>query len=194
MKRLRWVVMGLLVAMLLASMGVGWRVLTFPKTLTAGQYDCAIVLGAAVSNSGPSPVFQARLDHAVALYQQNIVETLILTGGVGVGDTRAESEVGAAYAVAQGLSADNLLLDKTSETTPENLLEAQKLMQTNGLKTAVIVSDPLHLHRSQLIANALEMNAVTSATPTTRYRSWQTQLPFLLREVYFTLLFKLMSG
>ena len=87
--------MGFLMAALLAPLTVGLRTLIFPTTLTAGQYDCAIVLGAAVSDSRPSPVFRARLDHGVTLYQKNIVEKLIFTGGIGAGDTQAESAVGA---------------------------------------------------------------------------------------------------
>ena len=191
MKRIRWIVVGLLTAVLLTPLTIGLRALTFPTTLTTGQYDCAIVLGAAVSDNRPSAVFQARLDHGIALYQQNIVEHLIFTGGVGMDDTQAESEVGATYAEARGVSADDVLIEKTSKTTTQNLAEAKKLMQANSLETAIIVSDPLHLHRSQLIANALNMEAVTSATPTTRYRSWKTKFPFLTREIYFTLLFKL---
>lgn len=165
----------------------GLRIVTFPRTIEVGKYDCAIVLGAAVSNNWPTPVFQARLDHGVQLYRQGIVDILIFTGGVGSGDVRAESEVGAAYAAAQGISPGDLLVEKTSETTPQNLLEAQKLMTAAGLGTTVIVSDPLHLYRSSLIAHSLGMDASSSATPTTRYRSWRTKLPFLLREIYFTL-------
>ncbi len=191
MTHIRWMVIGLLAAVLLTPMAVGVRILTFPKTLMAGQFDCAIVLGAAVSNDRPTPVFQARLNHGIALHQQDVVEYLLFTGGIGAGDTQAESEVGATYAETQGVPAGDILIETTSKTTPQNLAEAQALMSASGLETAVIVSDPLHLHRSQLIANALGMEAVTSATPTTRYRSWQTKLPFLLREIYFTLLFKL---
>jgi len=194
MKRLKWVVFGLVIALVLVPVAVGVRTLTFPQTLTTGQYDCAVVLGAAVSDGRPTPVFQARLDHGVGLYQQQIVNTLIFTGGIGTNDSLAESEVGASYAQEQGIPGQDILLERRSTTTPGNLAGAQWLMQRHNLETAVIVSDPLHLYRSQLLANFLGMNAVTSATPTTRYRSWKTKLPFLIREVYFTLHFKLARG
>ncbi len=64
-------------------------------------------------------------------------------------------------------------------------MEAQKQMNLRGLRTAVIVSDPLHLKRAQVMADELGMDAVTSPTPTSRYRSVSARLRFLLRELYF---------
>ena len=68
-----------------------------------GPADAAIVLGAAVWEDAPSPVFAARLDHAITLYHQGRVHALIFTGGVGEGDILAESEVARTYALAQGV-------------------------------------------------------------------------------------------
>ena len=59
------------------------------------------------------------------------------------------------------------------------------MMQKNGLKSAIIVSDPLHMKRAMMMAAGLGIDAVSSPTPTTRYRSLQTKLGFLVRELYF---------
>ncbi|MBK1833919.1 hypothetical protein JIN78_07600 [Roseibacillus ishigakijimensis] len=58
-------------------------------------------------------------------------------------------------------------------------------MNAAGLKSAIIVSDPLHLKRASLMAKDLGIRSVTSPTPTSRYRSLKTKLPFLQREIYF---------
>ena len=58
-------------------------------------------------------------------------------------------------------------------------------MQLHRLKSAIIVSDPLHMKRAVMMAGGLGINAVSSPTPTTRYRSLWTQLGFLIREIYF---------
>ena len=58
-------------------------------------------------------------------------------------------------------------------------------MRDAGMETALIVSDPLHMRRAMEMAEALGIEARPSATPTTRYQSWTTQAPFLLREIYF---------
>jgi uncharacterized SAM-binding protein YcdF (DUF218 family) len=58
-------------------------------------------------------------------------------------------------------------------------------MQKHGLKSAIIVSDPLHMKRAMMMAEDLGIEAASSPTPTTRYRSLQTKLGFLIREIYF---------
>ncbi|HSK21374.1 MAG TPA: YdcF family protein, partial [Longimicrobiales bacterium] len=51
------------------------------------EVDAIVVLGAAQYNGRPSPVLQARLDHALDLYDRGLARHLIFTGGTGVGDT-----------------------------------------------------------------------------------------------------------
>jgi uncharacterized SAM-binding protein YcdF (DUF218 family) len=57
------------------------------------------------------------------------------------------------------------------------------------LESVVIVSDLLHIKRSVLMARDLGMEADPAPTPTTRYRSWRTQIRFLARETFFYLLY-----
>src|SRR5881409_1444680 len=65
--------------------------------------DAIAVLGAAQYNGRPSPVFRARLDHAATLYQRGLAPVVLVTGGVGSGDTVSESEVGRRYLLKAGL-------------------------------------------------------------------------------------------
>ena len=53
------------------------------------------------------------------------------------------------------------------------------------MRTAILVSDPLHLRRAMWMAHDLGLSAVTSPTPTTRYRSWRARFRFLGRELYY---------
>src|SRR4051812_29357233 len=48
--------------------------------------DAIVVLGAAQWDGKPSPVLQARLDHAADLYRAGYAPEIIVTGGVGIGD------------------------------------------------------------------------------------------------------------
>ncbi len=147
--------------------------------------EVAIVLGAAVIDDKPSPVFAARLDHAIDLYKREFVRKIILTGGYGEGDRRAESEAGANYALDRGVPAKHIATETVSHTTKENLIEANRLMGEHGWKTCIIVSDPLHMRRAMAMADDLGMNAKASPTPTSAYQSFSTQFRFLLRELYF---------
>ncbi len=152
--------------------------------------DAAIVLGAAVWGERPSPVFQERINHAIDLYEVGRVEKIIFTGGVD-GDGRSpESVVAQQYAIEQGVAAADILLETESQITWENLVNAQAVAAENGLATFLIVSDPLHMKRAMLMAEDLGMTAYASPTPTTRYRSWRTQIGFLARETFFYLVYR----
>lgn len=148
--------------------------------------DAALVLGAAVWNGRPSPVFAERIHHAITLYQRGQVRSLVFTGGVGSGDTAAEGTVAARYAIARGVPAEAVLVEAASRTTWDNLALAQPLLAANGLRTVVIVSDPHHLRRAGMIARRLGLDHVLSPTPTTRYVGWAPRARQIAREVYFT--------
>ena len=151
----------------------------------AEKADCAIVLGATVYGDRPSPVFEERIRHGIALYQTGLVAKIIFTGGCGTGAEHAESEVAAAYAARAGVPAADLLTERRSRTTQQNLAEAKLLMDAHGLRTAILVSDPLHMRRAMWMAGDLGIAAVPSPTPTTRYRSLKTKLEFLRHELYY---------
>jgi uncharacterized SAM-binding protein YcdF (DUF218 family) len=147
--------------------------------------DAAIVLGAAVHDGAPSPVFAARLDHAIDLRRREIVRFLILTGGVGQADTRAESEVGASYAMARGVPPEQIFTESISHTTRQNLIEARRIMEERRLRSCLLVSDPLHMRRAMQMLVDLGMQGESSPTPSSAYRSFRTQAAFLARELYF---------
>ncbi|MBD2502237.1 YdcF family protein [Anabaena azotica] len=148
--------------------------------------DAAIVLGAAVWGEKPSPVFRERINHAINLYKNGNVKKIIFTGGVGEINEPAEAVVGQRYAIARGVKASDILIETQSRTTSENLQNALAVVGTNQKLTKfLIVSDPLHLKRAVLMARNLGMDAYPSPTPTTRYRSFSSQMEFLGRETYF---------
>ncbi len=179
--------LGLLTILLTISILIGIRITNYSSTITRGRYDCAIVLGAQVNGSQPSPVFRARIDHGIALYQAGIVRHLIFTGGVGDLAQVAESVAAREIALSNGIPNLAILIETVSHTTLENLTTSKQIMRDRGLTTAIIVSDPLHLRRSIDMAQRIGLVATPSATPFTRYVSISSQLPFLLREIYFTI-------
>jgi uncharacterized SAM-binding protein YcdF (DUF218 family) len=163
----------------------GYTVWSFGARDLATRSDCAIVLGAAAQGADPSPVFEERIRHAIDLYKRGVVSRIVFTGGYGEGAGHAESEVAARFAVRAGVPQQDILTETRSRTTRQNLAEAKAVMDAAALRSAVIVSDPLHLKRASLMAKDLGLVAVTSPTATTRYRSAGAQLRFLLREIYF---------
>ena len=164
--------------------GLGGYIWWFGNTDRAERADCIIVLGAAVRNGVPSPVFAERIRHAALLYQQGLAGRIIFTGGLGEGDDIAEGTAGAAFARTLGIPVDAILTETVSRTTWENLEEAQRLMREHSLESSIIVSDPMHMRRSLWIAGRLKMKAHSSPTATSRYRSLGPCARFLLREIY----------
>ena len=149
------------------------------------QADVAIVLGAGASDDAVSPVFRERINHGIWLYENGYVDYLIFTGGFGDGNTKSDAFIAKEYALSQGVPEEVLLIEEKSTITEENLEFAKEIMDANGFKTAIIVSDPLHMKRAMLMAKDYGITAYSSPTPTTMYKSLRSKLPFLLREEFF---------
>lgn len=185
-----------LIAILLAVI-FGYCVLTAVSIISFSEKDetrpadAAIVLGASVYDNSPSPVFCERINHAVDLYNDGYVETIIMTGGVGEGNIRSEADIAREYAEQQGIPAESIYIEENSKITDENLRNAKAIMNEHDLDTALIVSDPLHMKRAMLYAHDHEMKVYSSPTPTSLYRSWKTKLPFLAREVFYYSVYRL---
>lgn len=181
MRVMKWLL--LLVAMTTVYQAVSiWQ---YGKKTEPMKTDAAIVLGAAVWGSEPSPVFRERIHHAIYLYETNAVEMIIFTGGKGAEDELAEAEVAKVYATKKGVPTAAIITEKTSRITEENLRYAKAVAAEFNLQTYTIISDPLHMKRTMLLAKQLDMEAYASPTQTTVYRSLKTKVPFLCREVFY---------
>lgn len=147
--------------------------------------DVAVVLGAGTYDGEVSPVYQERINHGIWLYENGYVEKLILTGGYGEVSSVSDAAAAGRYAVSAGVPETDILLEERSTITQENLLYAKELMDEAGYETALIVSDPLHMKRAMLLAKDTGLEAYSSPTPTSRYKSFRTKGKFLAREVFY---------
>jgi len=127
-----------------------------------------VVLGAAQFNGTPSPVYAARLDHAVALYLHGVAPYLVVTGGKAEGDRTTEAAAGRAYALARGVPATAILVEDRGRTTLESLDRVSDILRGKSINDAVFVSDPTHMLRVLRIAEDLGFTAWGSPTPTSR--------------------------
>ncbi len=126
--------------------------------------DAIVVLGAAQYDGRPSPVLKARLDHAIKLYDDGVARTLIMTGGVGPGDTVSEAVVSRRYAEKHGVPANAILTEREGLSTLESMEAVAALMRGRGLESAVLVSDPFHMLRLKLLALRVGISGYTSPT------------------------------
>jgi len=97
-------------------------IVSLSQNYTEQPQEAAIVLGAATWQDQPSPVFQARIDHAINLYQREIIKKILFTGGLNEGKTHAESVTAKNYALNRGVPHTDILIETTSTTTIENYI------------------------------------------------------------------------
>ncbi|MBP7736924.1 MAG: YdcF family protein [Spirochaetes bacterium] len=159
--------------------------ISYGKSARPVKADAAIVLGAASYGDKPSPVFRERINHAIWLYRRGFVKKIIFTGARDSRNEPAASAVASRYAAGRGVATGDILCEDRSTTTQENLFGARQLAEKNGLTNFLIVSDPLHMKRSMMLAESLGMAVHPAPTPTTRYRGIGSRLAFLAREVYY---------
>jgi uncharacterized SAM-binding protein YcdF (DUF218 family) len=145
--------------------------------------DAIVVLGAAQYNGRPSPVYKARLDHALDLYQRGLAPRIIFTGGTGPGDTISEGEVGRLYALQHGVPNGAIMVDREGMTSRQSVNAAALLMRGLGLRSALMVSDPFHMLRLEVLARREGLRPYRAPTPMTRIdRSSDAWWTFVLRE------------
>ncbi len=149
----------------------------------ARRADVIIVLGSAVwSGERASPSLYARAQHAIMLYQAGYAAHLILCGGIG-GNPPSEAEVMRRLAASAGIPLDALVLEDQSHSTEENLANAKVLMDARGWHSAIIVSDPFHLLRAEIIARDLGIEAYGSgASNSPTYTAAQLRVWYTTRE------------
>ena len=191
MKKLRGKKLAILIPLLIVFLIILFAIITavnithYGKVDEKAHCDVAIILGAATSDGEVSPVYRERINHGIWLYENGYVDYLILTGGIGNGNEMSDACAAKQYAIKKGVPEQVILIEEKSTITEENLEHAKEIMDEFSMDTAIIVSDPLHMKRAMLMASDYGIDACSSPTPTTMYRSAKTQIPFLAREVFF---------
>ena len=95
-------VLALVVAFWAGAAGSTCRLRAMPARIRPRPSDAIGVFGAAEYDGRPSPVYRARLDHALALYHRGIAPLIITLGGNG-GDQYNEGAVGREYLMGMGV-------------------------------------------------------------------------------------------
>lgn len=158
--------MGTLIAVIAAWTASAIAVVVWGGRDRARASDAIVVLGAAQYVGRPSPVLRARLDHALDLWQRGLAPKLIVTGGMGVGDTTSEAAVGRNYALQHGVPDTAILMENEGRTTRESLAAVSVIMRARQMHSAILVSDPFHMLRLRVLSTQYGVDAYTSPTKT----------------------------
>lgn len=127
--------------------------------------DAIVVMGAAEYDGAPSPVYQARLDHAFDLEERGLAPLVITTGGSG-GDARyTEAGVGRDVLIQKGMAAAKILTESHGETTYQSVRAVARILQRRRARTCITVSDGFHLYRVKVLFKAFGIRAYGSPVP-----------------------------
>ncbi len=153
--------------------------------------DAIVVLGSAQYNGVPSSIFEARLEHAVALYEDGVAPVIVTVGGKAAGDEFTEAEAGRDYLANAGIPADALLAVPEGVDTLESMRAVSTAFDEHGWTSAVLVTDPWHALRAERMAEDAGLEAESSPTrqgPAVETRA--TQFRYILRETAAYLLYR----
>ena len=153
--------------------------------------DAIVVLGSAQYNGVPSSIFEARLEHALALYENGVAPVVVTVGGKADGDMFTEAESGRAYLAEAGVSEDALLAVEQGVDTLESMRAVGTAFAERGWDSAVLVTDPWHAMRAERMAEDAGIAAESSPTrqgPAVQTRA--TQFRYILRETAAYLLYR----
>lgn len=126
--------------------------------------DAIVVLGAAQYNGRPSPVLRARLDHALQLYREGLAPRIVVTGGVGRGDTTSEATVGRNYLINRKVPSRAVVAQPQGRSTQASMTAVADWLEAAHLKRVILVSDPFHMLRLRMEARRTNLEAFTSPT------------------------------
>jgi len=151
---------------------LGWFVWVYQQiSLVAGEdqaqpANAIAVFGAAEYSGRPSPVFHARLDHAVELYRKQVAPIVITLGGGDDKDSgHTEGGVGRDYLLANGIPFGNIIAETRSTDTEQQVHLLAAIAQENNLKSIVVVSDGTHLFRIRELCQDVGLRVYTSPRP-----------------------------
>jgi uncharacterized SAM-binding protein YcdF (DUF218 family) len=127
--------------------------------------DAVVVLGAAQLDGEPGEVLQARLEQALALYEEGLAPTIVTTGGNQEGDRFTEAGSARDWLVERGVPAEAVVAVPEGRDTYDSLVPVAQLAQDSGWTGVLVVSDPWHVYRVRTMADDLGL-PVAGASPT----------------------------
>lgn len=141
---------------IVALVAGGWRLYAVARQIQlqstvdeARGADLILVLGAAEYRGRPSPVFKARLDHALDLYHRGLAPRILTTGGAGGDPFFTEGGVGRSYLIGKNIPSEAILVEPEGASTAQSATSAAEIMHRMGLSSCILVSDGYHIFRAK---------------------------------------------
>lgn len=148
--------------------------------------DIIVVLGAAEYRGKPSPVLEARLNHALWLYRRNMAPLILTTGGAGGDPLFTEGTVGRAYLTSRGVRPEAIVVEDQSSTTVHSIAAVAEIMRRMNLKSCIVVSDGYHIYRVKKMLEFHGLDVYGSPRPSTE-TGWKAKWLYFRQAVGYGL-------
>lgn len=135
--------------------------------------DVIIVLGAAEYRGRPSPVLEARLNHALFLYLKGMAPYIITTGGAGGDPMFTEGSVGRSYLTARGVPPEAILVEGEGGSTVYSVAAVAEIMVRMNFTSAIVVSDGYHIFRVKRMLQSRGLKVYGSPRPSNTPQGWR---------------------
>jgi uncharacterized SAM-binding protein YcdF (DUF218 family) len=149
--------------------------------------DAIMVLGAAEYRGKPSPVLEARLNHALFLYLKGLAPRIITTGGAGGDPVFTEGSVSRTYLTARGVPPEAIVVEREGESTAQSVAAVVEIMRRMNLKSAIVVSDGYHIFRVKKMLESSGLKVYGSPRPSIPPGEWRARWQDLRQAVGYLL-------
>ncbi len=182
-RQLRQLLMLLLAGgVLLVSSPLLWYAMDLRYVSTDNETDYAVpadvivVLGCPsyegnVVSTTFSACVQARAHHSASLYKRGLSQHIIPTGGL-TGPPPSEAAAMASIIHRDGVPDSAITLEDKARDTVQNIQFSRAIMNANGWRNAILVTEPNHIRRAMLIARDGGLTVFPS--PVTDSPGWNT--------------------
>lgn len=147
--------------------------------------DWVVVLGSGLGEGGRvPPLLASRIRTGLAEAARRRVAVLVMSGGKGADEIRAEAEAMAGWAIENGADPSRILVENRSANTEQNLAFSAELLrqrqpmlttgraapgEKDGLTPGLIVTSSYHAMRAAILARRLGIDAQAAGAPTAGY-------------------------
>lgn len=127
--------------------------------------DYIVVLGAGLWGESPSLALLERLEEGTKVIKENPNTKIVVSGGMGPGETITEAEAMKRYLVKNGVEEGRIIKEDKSRSTSENMEFTKKVIESIDNKKDIkirVITNNFHMFRARLLAKHYGFNAYGS--------------------------------
>lgn len=125
--------------------------------------DAIVVMGAAQYDGVPSPLLEARLEHALEIWRAGRAPLVAVTGGKKEGDRFTEAAASRRWLTDNGVPESAILAEDEGTATWESLETLAPVLRSAQVTRVIAVSSRWHVERVVLSLGDLGFDATASA-------------------------------